>query len=258
MTTGIVAIKEGIFGSVSQPDLKQCRNKQLCLVIYIHKSWMIQKTLNWIVPCCFSILCELLYNKQGWGLISAVQSISPLPTSKQMKFEMSAAHMTRFTNHRLFPYLLTTSKCSQLQFSPCQQMKTSIAGYQCQSTRSSPSMYSICICLMIKKVNIQSEPIRSFSLSVNKDCPRQWTFKGLMKFMQAFFLHIFIFYICWSGIKFAIKSLYIAWFLPWYCVTMLHTTDIPWTCGFIPVLAIASTIVYLVSYILLILSLIIS
>jgi hypothetical protein len=37
MTTGRIAIKEGRFGSVSQPDLKECRNKQLCLVIYEHK-----------------------------------------------------------------------------------------------------------------------------------------------------------------------------------------------------------------------------
>jgi hypothetical protein len=38
MTTGRIAIKEGGFGSISQPNLKQCRNKQLCLVIYGHKS----------------------------------------------------------------------------------------------------------------------------------------------------------------------------------------------------------------------------
>ena len=33
MTTERTTIKEGRFGSVSQPDLKKCRNKQLCLVI---------------------------------------------------------------------------------------------------------------------------------------------------------------------------------------------------------------------------------
>jgi hypothetical protein len=38
MTTGRITVKEGKFGSVSQPDLKKCRNKQLCLVIYGHKS----------------------------------------------------------------------------------------------------------------------------------------------------------------------------------------------------------------------------
>ena len=38
MTTERTTIKEGRFGSVSQPDLKKCRNKQLCLVIYGHKS----------------------------------------------------------------------------------------------------------------------------------------------------------------------------------------------------------------------------
>ena len=81
MTTGRITIKEGRFGSVSQPDLKWCGNKQLCLVIYGHKSWMIQKTLNWFIPPCFSILYELLYTKQGWGRVSAVWSISPLPAS---------------------------------------------------------------------------------------------------------------------------------------------------------------------------------
>ena len=38
MTTGRIPIKEGKFGTVSQPNLKVCRNKQLCLVIYRHKS----------------------------------------------------------------------------------------------------------------------------------------------------------------------------------------------------------------------------
>jgi hypothetical protein len=42
---------------------------------------MIQKTLNWFIPPCFSILYELLYTKQGWGHASAVWSISPLPAS---------------------------------------------------------------------------------------------------------------------------------------------------------------------------------
>jgi hypothetical protein len=36
--TGRTSIKEGKFGSVSQPNLKVCQNKQLCLVIYGHKS----------------------------------------------------------------------------------------------------------------------------------------------------------------------------------------------------------------------------
>jgi len=38
ITTGRTLTKEGKFGSVSQPNLKVCRNKQLCLVIYGHKS----------------------------------------------------------------------------------------------------------------------------------------------------------------------------------------------------------------------------
>jgi hypothetical protein len=38
ITTGRSSTKEGKFGSVSQPNLKECRNKQLCLVIYGHKS----------------------------------------------------------------------------------------------------------------------------------------------------------------------------------------------------------------------------
>jgi hypothetical protein len=38
ITTGRITIQEGRYGSVSQPDLKKCRNKQLCLVIYGHKS----------------------------------------------------------------------------------------------------------------------------------------------------------------------------------------------------------------------------
>ena len=39
MTTGKIAIREGKFGSsISQPNLKECKNKQLCLVIYGHKS----------------------------------------------------------------------------------------------------------------------------------------------------------------------------------------------------------------------------
>jgi hypothetical protein len=33
MSTGRTSIKDGRFGSVSQPNLKECRNKQLCLVI---------------------------------------------------------------------------------------------------------------------------------------------------------------------------------------------------------------------------------
>jgi hypothetical protein len=37
MTTGKISIKDGKFGTLSQPNLKQCRNKQLCLVIYGHK-----------------------------------------------------------------------------------------------------------------------------------------------------------------------------------------------------------------------------
>ena len=32
--------------------------------------------------------------------------------------------MTRSTNHRSFPYLLTTSECSEQRFGHCQQMKT--------------------------------------------------------------------------------------------------------------------------------------
>ena len=38
ITTGRTSTKEGKFGSVSQPNLKVCRNKQLFLVIYGHKS----------------------------------------------------------------------------------------------------------------------------------------------------------------------------------------------------------------------------
>src|SRR6267154_1894318 len=38
MTTGRTSIKDGKFGTVSQPNLKECRNKQLCLVIYGHRS----------------------------------------------------------------------------------------------------------------------------------------------------------------------------------------------------------------------------
>ena len=38
MTTGRISIKDGKIGSVSQPNLKECRNKKLCLVIYGHKS----------------------------------------------------------------------------------------------------------------------------------------------------------------------------------------------------------------------------
>jgi len=38
ITTGRISINEGKFGTVSQPNLKECRNKQLCLVIYGHKS----------------------------------------------------------------------------------------------------------------------------------------------------------------------------------------------------------------------------
>ena len=38
ITTGRTLTKEGKFGNVSQPILKVCQNKQLCLVIYGHKS----------------------------------------------------------------------------------------------------------------------------------------------------------------------------------------------------------------------------
>ena len=38
MMTGRSTLKEGKFGSVSQPNLKECRFKQLCLVIYGHKA----------------------------------------------------------------------------------------------------------------------------------------------------------------------------------------------------------------------------
>ena len=38
IATGRISIKEGKFGSVSQPNLKKCRNKQLCLLIYGHRS----------------------------------------------------------------------------------------------------------------------------------------------------------------------------------------------------------------------------
>jgi len=38
MTTRKNTLQEGKFGSVSQPNLKECRNKQLCLVIYAHKA----------------------------------------------------------------------------------------------------------------------------------------------------------------------------------------------------------------------------
>src|SRR5882762_11037901 len=38
ITTGKISIKDGKFGSVSQPNLKVCQNKQLCHVIYGHRS----------------------------------------------------------------------------------------------------------------------------------------------------------------------------------------------------------------------------
>ena len=38
MTTGRISIKDGKFGTVSQPNLKKCRNEKLCLVIYEHRS----------------------------------------------------------------------------------------------------------------------------------------------------------------------------------------------------------------------------
>ena len=38
ISTRRTSINEGKFGTVSQPNLKMCRNKQLCLVIYGHKS----------------------------------------------------------------------------------------------------------------------------------------------------------------------------------------------------------------------------
>ena len=40
MTTARTTIKEGRIGSVSEPDLKQCRNKQLCLVLNIWTQFM--------------------------------------------------------------------------------------------------------------------------------------------------------------------------------------------------------------------------
>ena len=64
MTTGRITVKEGRFGSVSWPDLKKCRNKQLCLVIYGHKSWLIQKTLNCFIPSCsFNFISCYIQNK---------------------------------------------------------------------------------------------------------------------------------------------------------------------------------------------------
>ena len=38
MTTRRISVKDGKFGTVSQLNLKECRNKQLCLVIYGHRS----------------------------------------------------------------------------------------------------------------------------------------------------------------------------------------------------------------------------
>ena len=38
MTMRRISIKDGKFGTVSQPNLKKCRNKELCLVIYGHRS----------------------------------------------------------------------------------------------------------------------------------------------------------------------------------------------------------------------------
>ena len=37
ITTGRMSTREGEIGSISQPNLKKCKNKQLCLVIYRHK-----------------------------------------------------------------------------------------------------------------------------------------------------------------------------------------------------------------------------
>ena len=38
ITTGRMSTREGKMGSISQPNLKECKNKQLCLVIYGHQS----------------------------------------------------------------------------------------------------------------------------------------------------------------------------------------------------------------------------
>ena len=38
MTTGHITLKEGKFGRVSQPNLKVCRDKQLCLALYAHNT----------------------------------------------------------------------------------------------------------------------------------------------------------------------------------------------------------------------------
>src|SRR5882762_4314813 len=73
MTTGKISIKDGKFGSVSQPNLKECRNKQLCLVIYGHKRSQIDflplqccvsnyiKTKDSFLPCEASALFQQVY-----------------------------------------------------------------------------------------------------------------------------------------------------------------------------------------------------
>jgi hypothetical protein len=38
MSTGRTSTKEGKFGTVSQPNLKMCRNRKLCLMIYAQNS----------------------------------------------------------------------------------------------------------------------------------------------------------------------------------------------------------------------------
>jgi hypothetical protein len=57
MTTGRGTLKEGKFGSVGQPNLKECRNKQLCLVIYGHKTYRAWKALSRVVFILSFVYC---------------------------------------------------------------------------------------------------------------------------------------------------------------------------------------------------------
>ena len=79
-------------------------------------------SIHWAI----SVSCRTIH--------SSLQKYSPTPFARNLrrsddirdrnnfekiKFDASTAHVMRSTSHRLFPYLLTTSECSEQQFGHC-------------------------------------------------------------------------------------------------------------------------------------------
>ena len=87
---------------------------------------------------------EVLNLKSGWEFEAFMvdRRHTRQKQLQEIKFDASTAHVMRSTSHRLFPYLLTTSECSEQRFGRCKTGFPGVLGWHASETSIGPGFKS--------------------------------------------------------------------------------------------------------------------